>query len=117
MIPLNIYVKAAAATITAVLGSSSIINISQTVFIQQRNSNSYSVVSNNDNLLTLSQVKSMKRNELLELYLSSNCYTPKNIQDVTGDWKGELLDNNGVIMVSKHMLLNHNVYLRYKIVS
>lgn len=127
MIFLNLYLKAAAATIVGTLGSSSIANMFQTISLKQNHVTNRGIThlsfgnvetegtttsSSATEILTLSQVKSMKRNELIQLYLSSYCYTPKDVLELKGDWDGELLDNNGVIMTTISSILTNYLFSR-----
>lgn len=102
--------KASAAAAVAILGPSSLINMSQTYSIMQTHksndgtASSFSSANDDDAgadavCLTLSQIKAMKRQELIRLYLSSKCEAPKQLSDIAGEWDGLLLDNNGLIMV------------------
>lgn len=54
----------------------------------------------------VSQLESMKRKELLELFLSFKA--PSNLSDIEGEWNGCLLENNGWILVrTKKMSMCH----------
>jgi hypothetical protein len=47
----------------------------------------------------VSQLESMKRKDILELFLS--CEAPINTSEIEGEWNGRLLAKNGWILVSK----------------
>ena len=103
MIPL---VNIAAAAVTAVLTFSSGKNMLQTVALSRQNNQnqaSFSIqglkLQPEDSTETVvSKVQSMKRKDLLQLYSSSR--SPKDLEEVQGEWDGCLLDNNSRVMVS-----------------
>jgi len=53
-------------------------------------------------------LKELSREELLLLFLS--CEAPKDSNDITGEWNGGLLDNNGWIMTSVGDLLTNQLF-------
>ena len=116
---LPLFLKVAATVAVTVIGSSNIINISQTYQLQQKHKSNGGITPFLENekiayenqkqslptqeqskLFTLSQIKSMSRHDLVRLYLSSNCYAPTTLADISGEWNGKLLENNGRVMVS-----------------
>ena len=106
--------KAATTTIIAVIGSSSLINISETYRFSKKKEQPISNQNHNGVCLAISNIRSMKRKELIELYLSPDCCAPQKVSNVSGVWNAELLNNNAV-MVSTHgfILLNISVCFNF----
>jgi hypothetical protein len=48
-------------------------------------------------------LQSLDRQEVLQLFLW-DCEAPANLAELDGDWNGELLENNGVVLVRPHKL-------------
>lgn len=110
------------------LVSSNVINIIQTKrLVATSMKNKSSSFINDDEIPTLEEVKSMKRKDLVNLYLSSsssslNKNKRKTIEDFLcstntgrksqgdGKWNGYLLDNNGWIMTSVASFMTQSLF-------
>lgn len=89
---------AAAAAATLGLTVASVKNMAQTFQVSKNVHNSCSWTTPPTNAHeAVSQLQTMKRRELLELFLS--CEAPSNISELKGEWNGALLENNGWILV------------------
>ena len=109
MILLTTIAKAATAAITGTLAVSSAQNIWQTYQIssrvveesssqqQHQHQPGVSPFFGKSSADAVQDLQSMKRKELLELFLNSDA--PKSVQEIIGDWDGLLLENNSWIMV------------------
>lgn len=108
MLPPLLLFKATATGAVALLASCSLNNMSQTFLICRQQPHS----QHEERYFTISQIKSMKRQDLLHLYLSSNCYVPSSLKDISGEWDGFLLDNNGLLMNSISSFITNTLFSR-----
>lgn len=94
MLVVPIVVAAAAATLG--LTVSSVRNMAQTFHISRHPQDNFCPwtppATTHE---AVSQLQSMKRKDLLQLFLS--CEPPSNISDIQGEWNGCLLDNNQLV--------------------
>lgn len=102
MMTIGLFVKAAAAGITATLAASSATNMYQTFQMMQSPNKSCDpalLFSDAESCSSvLRTLEGMDRKELLQVYMASEA--PSNLDEVKGEWNGILLDNNLRIMVS-----------------
>lgn len=90
----------AAAAVTAVLAVSSGRNMIQTFNVARQDigaTGSIFLQPTDSTETVISKMQSMKRKDLLELYLSSR--GPKDMAEIEGEWDAFLLDNQGWVLV------------------
>ena len=94
--------KLAGAAVTAALAGSSAHNMFQTYQVS-KSSVQNSSLPNFDNVpshTVVKELQSMKRQELLELFLASDA---PETEKLVGEWDGNLLDNHSWIMVRTYL--------------
>lgn len=107
-----ILINVAAAAITAILAVSSGQNMLQTMEVSRQVHASkddtpsfllerFKIQPSESTENIVNQLHSFKRKELLELYLQSTA--PIDVMEIQGEWDGDLLDNNSMIMVRSLM--------------
>lgn len=118
----------AAAAATLGLTVSSVKNMAQTYHISSQspqNTDSFSWTAPVTAQEAVSRLESMKRKELLELFLS--CKAPSTVSEIQGEWNGSLLENNGRVLVRMKVLhgycslfvnahtalITHSTYIHY----
>lgn len=92
----------ATAAVSSILALSSVTNMLQTVrFVngQSQKEVSTPIVGGENNNRIIQRLEQLDRIELLQVF-RNQCKAPESFKDLSGEWEGILLDNNGVIMVS-----------------
>mmetsp|Transcript_17089 Transcript_17089/g.25886 ORF Transcript_17089/g.25886 Transcript_17089/m.25886 type:complete len:225 (-) Transcript_17089:290-964(-) len=101
------YIVKAGVIATAALSGSVARNIWQTYQLLRQEPQSKQLLPKSiikvDDALT--RLKSMKRKELVQLYMSSDA--PDRLSSISGPWNGTLLDNNGWIMTSVSEIITY----------
>ncbi|CAB9520460.1 expressed unknown protein [Seminavis robusta] len=104
----------AAAAVTAVLAASSGRNMLQTWSLSRQHANGslpateIMIDASDSTNEVVSKIQSMKRKELLELYMSSR--GPQDLSEIAGEWNGHLLDNDSWIMTAVTGLLSNRMF-------
>ena len=64
--------------------------------------------STEDPTRTVEYLHSLNRRELLQLF--SHCEAPSDLSGIEGEWEGELLENNGVIMTTVSNIMTNGLF-------
>lgn len=112
MVAIGIVTAAVPAAVVAVLATCSATNMIQTFQISSRTPDMIAATDNNNKDMSSSmtmipsgltctdaveELKAMNRGDLVRTFMACD---PPSLSDVEGSWDGELLDNNGPVMVS-----------------
>jgi hypothetical protein len=57
---------------------------------------------------TVNHLQSLKRKELVDLFCSSSA--PSDLSEISGEWNGYLLENNGIIMTMSSTIMTHVLF-------